>query len=113
MREIKYQIGKQGLTEGVVESLKTAFKHHKIIRISVLKSSGRDRNSILDLAKEISDKVSGGKYVHKVIGFTIIMRRKGESPESKEPTHKNVSNKRFIPRFNAARNRIIKRKTFK
>jgi len=74
----KFQIGKFGVTSGVMESLKLAFKNHKQMRISVLKSSGRTRDSIITMAEEIAHKLSiGGKYRYdyRIIGFTIIMSR--------------------------------------
>ena len=71
---IKFQIGKNGVNKGVIESLKLAFKNSKIVRISVLKSSIRDRKKIREMADEISSKL-GKNYVYKIIGFTIIMRR--------------------------------------
>ena len=74
----KFQIGKFGVTEGIIESLNLAYKNHKQMRISVLKSSGRTRESIKDMAQEIAQKLSiGGKYRYdyRIIGFTIIMSR--------------------------------------
>lgn len=74
---IKFQIGKQGVTQGVLDSLLLAFKNHKVIRISVLKASGRDRESIRQLADQIiagMDKRYA--YTYSIIGFTIILRRK-------------------------------------
>jgi len=73
--EMKFQIGKNGITEGTIEGLNNAIKTHKVIRIPVFKSSGRDRESIKDMAKEIQDKIAYPS-VTKIIGFTIVLRRK-------------------------------------
>jgi len=77
--EIKFQIGKSGLTEGIIESLRLAFKNHKQVRISVLKSAGRDKPKVIEMAEEISSKLKEGQkehaYPYRVIGFTIAMRR--------------------------------------
>lgn len=78
MQISKFQIGKKGITQGVIDSLILVFKNHKQVRISMLKSSGRDRNSINDTAAEIAEKLSKDKlfvYSFKIIGFTIIMNR--------------------------------------
>lgn len=75
--EIKFQIGKNGLTSGVIEFLNQAFKTHKRIRVAVLKSAVRDRESIKALANEICQKVDVG-CVAKIIGFTIILIRAGK-----------------------------------
>jgi RNA-binding protein YhbY len=80
MSEIKFQIGKNGVNEGVIESLVLAFKNHKQIRIVTLKSSGRDKDSIKVMADELvaglEKKLVGNKFAYKIIGFTVIMRKK-------------------------------------
>lgn len=77
----KFQIGKFGITPGVLSALSMALKNHKQIRISVLKSSGRDRESIKTMAQEIVDKLEEN-CDYKIIGFTIILIKKG-SPKKK------------------------------
>ncbi len=82
----KFQIGKFGVTSGVIESLELALKNHKQIRISVLKASGRDRNNIEQMAKDIIAglDVKKEKCDYKIIGFTIILIKKGSgSPKQK------------------------------
>ena len=69
--EAKFQIGKQGITEGTIESLKLVIKNHKRVRISVLKSAGRDREEMKVIAQRLCDEL--GNCVAKVIGFTIIL----------------------------------------
>ena len=77
--QIKFQIGKNGITPGVIEALSLIFKNHKQVRISLLKASGRDRDSIESMALELSQKLStspehkGYSFNHKIIGFTIIL----------------------------------------
>lgn len=74
----KFQIGKQGITSGVIDALSLVFKTHKVIRISTLKSSGRDRNSIVQMADELCHRLkqlTGKRFVYKIIGFTIILKR--------------------------------------
>ena len=75
--EIKFQIGKNGVTNGVIESLGLVFKNRKHVRISVLKSGTRDREKTKQMAEEISNKL-GGSYRYKIIGFTIVMRKIGK-----------------------------------
>jgi RNA-binding protein YhbY len=82
MTGIKFQIGKLGITPGVIDSLLLVFKNNKAVRISVLKSSGRDRESIGKMADEIAAKLSeksNFSYSYKIIGFTIIMRKHSRS----------------------------------
>ena len=49
----KFQIGKNGVTDGVIESLELILKNHRQIRISVLKSSGKDRENIESFEKPL------------------------------------------------------------
>lgn len=73
----KFQIGKNGITPGVIESLTLLFKNHKQVRISMLKTSGRDRNTMESMAKDISTQLESkdkkNSFNFKVIGFTIVM----------------------------------------
>lgn len=71
-RLTKFQIGKNGLTDGVLSSLANALKNHKQVRISMLKSFGRDRNKIQDVAQELKEKLPYSVGI-RVIGFTIIL----------------------------------------
>lgn len=83
MSAIKFQIGKNGVTEGVIESLALAFKNHKQVRVSALRSSGRE--NIEDMAQEILRRLeekTGLEYHFRVLGFTIILN-KGKKVDTK------------------------------
>lgn len=73
----KFQIGKNGITPGVIESLSLAFKHHKQIRISVLKSATRDKEKLKQMAHEIIKKLPINCDV-RIIGYTIILIKKAK-----------------------------------
>jgi RNA-binding protein YhbY len=81
--EAKFQIGKSGITETFIETLKTAFKTHRQLRISTLASSGRDKEKIKLMASQISEELSslGLSTAYKIIGFTIILRK--QSPKDR------------------------------
>lgn len=66
------QIGKQGLTPSFIETVISAFKHHKQVRISVLKSATRNKEELKKMALEIIDKLPL-KVKHRLIGYTIIL----------------------------------------
>ncbi len=71
-----FQIGKSGITEGAIDSIILSLKNHKIIRISCLKSSGRDRANIKTMAKEIIERIISKtqiEYSYSILGFTIIL----------------------------------------
>ena len=68
------QLGKNGLTENFIETLKSCFETHENIRVSVLKSAGHDKKKIKEYSEEILDKL-GKNYTAKLIGFKIILRK--------------------------------------
>tara|TARA_Y100000310_G_C20699553_1_gene828456 strand:- start:5231 stop:5467 length:237 start_codon:yes stop_codon:yes gene_type:complete len=72
--ESKFQIGKNGLTQGTITSLNSALKTHKRVRISVLKSACRDRSELKKMAEEICSKIKEA-CGYKIIGYTIILKR--------------------------------------
>ena len=69
-----FQIGKFGLTEGVIQSLTLSLKNHKQVRVSALKASGRNRENIEQMAKDIISKLTD-KCDYRTIGFTIIVTK--------------------------------------
>ncbi len=68
------QIGKNGITENFVQTLKNNFKKHDNVRVSVLKSAGHSKEKIKKYSNEILKKL-GGKYTARVIGFKIILKK--------------------------------------
>ena len=78
----KFQIGKNGITTGVINSLALALKNHRQVRVSMLKSSGRDRNSVHETAEQIKEKLQV-KIEYKIIGFTIIIKKLANSRKHK------------------------------
>jgi RNA-binding protein YhbY len=80
-KTLKFQIGKLGVTPGIIEALELAFKNHKQIRISVLKSSGRDRNTIHDMAIRLVSQLKT-PCDFRIIGFTIILRKRSSKKQT-------------------------------
>lgn len=68
------QIGKQGITENFINSLKNQFKNSQVMKIYILKSASRDREQIKKFRDEMLEKL-GKNYTGKIIGFTIILRK--------------------------------------
>ena len=73
-KQSEIQIGKNGLTEGIIENLKTIFTTHKVVKISVLKSARNSKDDVKKIAEEIVEKL-GKKYTYKIIGFAIIVMK--------------------------------------
>lgn len=70
----RIQLGKQGITDSFISTLREYFKKTKSVRVSVLKSAGHDKKKV----KEYSDKMLeqlGNNYVARNIGFTIVLRK--------------------------------------
>jgi len=70
--ESKFQIGKSGITLGVIQAINNSLKKHKRVRISVLKSATRDRIKLKSLAEEIKLKTEK-ETKYRIIGYTIIL----------------------------------------
>ncbi len=74
IKQSQIQMGKNGLTENFLESLKKNFKTHSNVRISMLKSAGREKDKIKEISENILEKL-GKNYTSKIIGFTIIIKK--------------------------------------
>lgn len=68
------QLGKYGITDNFINSLKNQFKTHENIKISVLKNAGHDKKEVKKMSQEILDRL-GKNYTARVIGFTIIIKK--------------------------------------
>lgn len=68
------QIGKFGLTDGILEALRNAFKTHENVKISILKSVKRNREIVEGIAKKIISKF-GTNYTYRIVGFTIAIKK--------------------------------------
>jgi len=68
------QLGKQGITENFITTLKNHFKNHRQVRISVLKSIRKDKSQVKEFSKQILKKL-GKNYTARIIGFTIVIRK--------------------------------------
>ena len=78
MAEIKkmgnVQLGKQGVTENFISTLKHYFKSHENVKISVLKSATRDREELKKNSEKILENL-GRNFTARTIGFTIVVKK--------------------------------------
>lgn len=70
------QIGKNGLTESVVELIEEALEAKELVKISILQNCGEDKKEIAEKLEEVQDL-----NVVQIIGSTIVLYR--ESLEKK------------------------------
>ncbi len=68
------QLGKQGISDNFIKTLKNHFKKHELVKIHALKSAGHDKENVKEYCKELLDKL-GKNYTARVIGFTIVLKK--------------------------------------
>lgn len=72
------QIGKQGLTKGMIDLLEKMFQTHELVKIAVLKSATRNRDELRKIAREICSELMKRfkkEFTFRIVGFTIFMRK--------------------------------------
>ncbi len=76
-RETVVQVGKDGISEGLVAALDVALDTHELIKVKLGESAGADRRAIGAAVAE----AAGGELV-QVLGRTVLVyRRRKENPE--------------------------------
>ncbi len=61
-------VGKEGLSDGIVQEVKAQLKRHKLIKIRVLPAADQDKDAV---AEELAQR-TGGKVVD-TRGFTVLL----------------------------------------
>lgn len=74
MVSAEMQIGKNGVNENFMGTLKSCFQNHDAVRITVLKSAHEEKDQIKKYSEEIL-KSLGENYTCKLIGFKIIVKK--------------------------------------
>ena len=72
-----FQIGKDGISDALINTLKDALKARELVKLSVLKTAPTD--DLKELAFDLA-RLSGGEVV-QIIGRTIILYKKGKEPK--------------------------------
>ncbi|MBR9701690.1 YhbY family RNA-binding protein [Candidatus Pacearchaeota archaeon] len=68
------QLGKQGVTDNFIESLRGQFNNCKNVKVSVLASARESKDDVKKYSEEILDKL-GKNFTARVIGFTIVIKK--------------------------------------
>ena len=71
---VSFQIGKNGLTSGLIETLKNSFKSRENVKIHVLKSGGHEREKIKEMSENMIAEL-GNKFTYRIVGFTIFLKK--------------------------------------
>jgi RNA-binding protein YhbY len=74
MAYAEMQLGKNGITDNFIQTLKYNFQNHENVRISVLKSAGHKKENVKKYADDILEKL-GKNYTARIIGFKIILKK--------------------------------------
>lgn len=72
------QIGKQGLTSGMIDLIENMFQNHELVKVAVLKTCTRDRDEIKKLAQDLCNELIKRfkkEFNFRIVGFTIFMRK--------------------------------------
>jgi RNA-binding protein YhbY len=70
----KIQLGKSGVTDNFIQTLKEHFKKYRNIKISVMKSAGRNKEKVQEYSDLILNKL-GNNFSARNIGFTIVLKK--------------------------------------
>jgi RNA-binding protein len=75
------QVGKDGISEGLVAALDTALQTHELIKVKLGESAGADRRAMGAALAE-----SGAADLVQVLGRTVLLyRRRAEEPAIQLP----------------------------
>lgn len=74
MTQANIQLGKQGITDNFINSMKNYFKYNDNVKVSVLKGAGHERTKVKDYSEQILDSL-GKNYTSRVVGFTIFVKK--------------------------------------
>jgi len=78
------QIGKNGLTSGVIETLKAIFKNQENVELRILKSYSRDRELIDKTVEKLGSELDKeGFFTLKRIGFKVFIKKWRRKPKPK------------------------------
>jgi len=70
----KVQLGKQGISENFMQTLKVHFEKYKNVKVSVMNSAGREKEKVKEYSEIILEKL-GNNFSARIIGFTIVLKK--------------------------------------
>ncbi len=68
------QVGKKGVSENLVETLKNHFKNHQNVKVVFLKSSTRNKRKLKKQAEDLINSL-GKNYTYRILGYTIFIKK--------------------------------------
>jgi len=74
MTQGQVQLGKNGITDNFITTLKSHFDKHQNVKVSVLKGASPSKKQVKEYSEEILEKL-GKRFTAKTIGFTIFVKK--------------------------------------
>lgn len=74
MVQNQVQLGKNGITDNFISTLKQHFNKIEDVKVVVLKSAGHDKEKVREYRDELLEKL-GNQYTAKTIGFSIFVKK--------------------------------------
>ena len=71
---VQVQIGKNGLTDSVIQQIAKIFEHEERMKISILKSACRDKEEAKQMCEKIVGKL-GPNFTYRLIGYVCTMQK--------------------------------------
>jgi RNA-binding protein YhbY len=84
----KIQLGKNGITDNFISTLKAHFNKCSVVKVVVLRSAREERADTKRYAEEILKKM-GEKFITRVVGFTIAIKKVRNPNRLKEKIKKD------------------------
>lgn len=74
--QMEIQLGKKGLNQEFMKDIEKRLEKYRnaTVKVRVLKSARENREDIKKYAEEIQ-KFLGNKYTHRIIGFSIFLKK--------------------------------------
>lgn len=73
-RHATIQLGKLGITDNFIDTLKSYFKDRQNVKVSVLKSAGHEKEEVKKFRDEIISRL-GNNYTGRIVGFSIFLKK--------------------------------------
>ncbi len=74
MTQSNIQLGKKGVTDNFIGTLKINFKNHDNVKVNVLKNAEHKKEKIIEYRDQILEKL-GRNYTAKIVGFAIFIKK--------------------------------------
>ena len=68
------QLGKNGVTDNFIGTLKNHFKKYGNVKVSVLKGAGHEKAKVKSYSDQILNGL-GNHYTSRIVGFTIFVKK--------------------------------------